>query len=363
MHSITKPTVDQATLDALVTVVFGGAALPALCREATEGMYNTVFRLTLADGREVALKAAPAPDAPRLGYEYNILRTESLFFTRLAEVDGVPTPRVLSTGFERNLMPGDYLFMTALPGTPLDRLRADLSPDELAAVRRDLGGIVARMHAVHGIRFGYPQSESAPARWPDAFRGMVEAVLADAARLGADLTRPAAEILAAVEDNLGLLADVDSPVFVHFDLWDGNILVARDGGGARVGGVIDAERAFWGDPCADFVSLALFADIEADVDFLAGYREAGGTVEFTPEVRRRISLYRIYLYLIMLTEGAVRGYDKETATGLREWVGMLLAGELDALGDELSDEPGETDSQADSEADGDAADDVPVQAG
>ena len=33
-------------------------------------------------------------------------------------------------------------------------------------------------------------------------------------------------------------------------------------GGRRIGGLIDAERAFWGDPLAEFVSLALFGDID-----------------------------------------------------------------------------------------------------
>ncbi|MGW3107595.1 hypothetical protein [Streptomyces sp. NPDC001100] len=51
-------------------------------------------------------------------------------------------------------------------------------------------------------------------------------------------------------------------------------------------GLIDAERAFWGDPHADFVSLALFDDIEKDAAFVACYREAGGQVAFTPRLRR-----------------------------------------------------------------------------
>ena len=57
-------------------------------------------------------------------------------------------------------------------------------------------------------------------------------------------------------------------MLVHFDLWDGNILVESDPAGHRIGALIDAERAFWGDPLAEFVSLALFGDIERDTAFL-----------------------------------------------------------------------------------------------
>ncbi|WTW93984.1 aminoglycoside phosphotransferase family protein [Streptomycetaceae bacterium NBC_01309] len=333
MRSITKPTVDQATVDALVAASFGPDALPAPGVEATEGMYNTVFRVTLADGTAAILKAAPAPDTPRLTYERDILRTEALFLSRAADLPGVPAPRVLATGYARTLVAGDFVFMTALPGEPLDKVGADLAPAEAAVVRRDLGRIVAALHTVHGDAFGYPQADAPAARWSDAFLGMVEAVLADADRLGADLTRPAGEILAAVKRNVGLLDAVGTPVLVHFDLWDGNVLVVRDaeGGGARVGGVIDAERAFWGDPAADFVSLALFGDIEGDGEFLAGYQEAGGPVAFTPAVRRRIRMYRVYLYLIMLTEGSTRGYPEEQAAALREWIGSFLGAELAEL--------------------------------
>jgi hypothetical protein len=59
-----------------------------------------------------------------------------------------------------------------------------------------------------------------------------------------------------------------------------------------VGALIDAERAFWGDPLAEFVSLALFGDIEQDAAFLRGYRAAGGTVTFDFAARQRLSLYR-----------------------------------------------------------------------
>jgi len=95
---------------------------------------------------------------------------------------------------------------------------------------------------------------------------------------------------------------VTTPVLVHFDLWQGNVFV--DPAESRVVGIIDPERAFWGDPVADFVSLALFGDIEDEPDFLAGY----GGVAFTPAMRYRFRLYRVYLYLIMIVEGAPRGY-------------------------------------------------------
>jgi aminoglycoside phosphotransferase (APT) family kinase protein len=81
----------------------------------------------------------------------------------------------------------------------------------------------------------------------------------------------------------------------------GNILLHE----GRITGIVDGERAFWGDPLAEMVSLALFASIEDDPAFLDGY----GGIDFTDSARRRLALYRTYLYLIMLVEGAPRGYS------------------------------------------------------
>jgi phosphotransferase family enzyme len=93
---------------------------------------------------------------------------------------------------------------------------------------------------------------------------------------------------------------------------------AADGGpgGGRIGALIDAERAFWGDPLAEFVSLALFADIEQDAAFLRGYRTAGGTAAFGFAARQRLALYQAHLYLIMWVEAVPRQRGRER----RDWL-------------------------------------------
>ena len=50
-----------------------------------------------------------------------------------------------------------------------------------------------------------------------------------------------------------VLADVARPALVHTDLWAGNLFV--DPGTGALVGVIDPERAFWGDPLADLVGV------------------------------------------------------------------------------------------------------------
>jgi aminoglycoside phosphotransferase (APT) family kinase protein len=126
-------------------------------------------------------------------------------------------------------------------------------------------------------------------------------LLSDAAHWSTPLPRTVTQLRALAAANAYVLDEVTTPVLVHFDLWPGNILV-DDG---KITGLVDGERAFWGDPLAEMVSLALFATIEDDKAFLDGY----GGIEFDDAARRRLALYRVYLYLIMLIEGAPRGYS------------------------------------------------------
>jgi aminoglycoside phosphotransferase (APT) family kinase protein len=262
------------------------------------GTYNRAVRLRLADGRRLVLKIAPA--APGLTYEHDLLATEAAFY-RLASG---PLPSVVGEG-------PAFLLMTEVPGEPWNR-----TPGAGPHLRTELGKIVAGLHETTGDGFGYLQDPLHPT-WFSAFRAMVDAILADADRYGVRLPRPAAEIAHLVRRHEPLLALVTTPVLVHFDLWQGNILV-QDG---RVSGIIDAERAFWGDPVAEFVSLTLFHDLDAPL--LDGY----GPALFDAPARRRLTLYRVYLGLIMLVEMVPR---KDTSAERQRFVRAWLTENLDA---------------------------------
>jgi aminoglycoside phosphotransferase (APT) family kinase protein len=268
--------------------------------ELTEGTFNTVYRI----GTDLILKLAPDPAAPVMAYEQDLIRTEALFYQ--AARGKAPVPEVIHVG-------ADHLLMSALPGTTM---RGVTGP-ERATLRRELGGIVASLHEVTGPGFGYPPKGLVPT-WSGAFLSMIDDVLADAARFAIELPRPAESIRQLVLDRVELLDEVQVPRLIHFDLWDGNILV-EDG---RITGLIDGERAFWGDPVAEFVSLTLF-ESSVDPGLLAGY----GTLEFG----ETLALYRIYLYLIMLIEGAPRGYNGPDRQATIELVLHQLHQEFDRL--------------------------------
>ena len=248
-----------------------------------------MWRAGLADGRDVVVKVGPPPGTRLLRYERGLVAAEAAYFrTVRAGAPGVPVPEVLH-------LADDWIVTTLLPGTSLTEL-----PDD-PGVREELGAAIAGLHRITGPRFGYTGDRAAGPDWPTAYGAIIADLLADARDW--DVPLPAG-LDALAGRHHDTLATVTRPALLHFDLWDGNVLAA-DG---RLTGLVDGERFLWGDPLLDLVSPALFHRIEEEPEhpFLRGYTAATGLV-VDDAARTRLALYRIHLYVLMLTEGPSRG--------------------------------------------------------
>jgi fructosamine-3-kinase len=289
------------------------------------GTYNTVVRATTAD-REVIVKVPPGQTVPQMAYEEGITASEA-YYCRLAAEHGVASvPRALYHGHVDGI---EALVQSVCPGQPWPEVAQRLDDEQRRRLRRQVGRELAALHAISGPGYGYPARPLAPT-WREAFIDMMAILLADATRFEVALPRDPAAVAAVVEQVSAVLDDVNRPALVHFDLWDGNILVdVADE--PRLGGLIDAERTFWGDPLAEVASLRLFGEIEPDEALLTGYREAGGHLELDSSARLRLTLYRLYLYLIMWIEQVSRGFDEDRIGWLRRTVLGPIATMLESL--------------------------------
>lgn len=295
------------------------------------GTFAVVHAATTRDGRPAVLKVGPPADVALLTYESDLTAAEFDFYARTAHV--LPVPQALA---QTVVADRPAFAMTLVAGDSLVAL--ELTDDERTQVRRQLGRLVGRLGTVTGTAFGYDRAHDLlrADTWRGAFALMWAALLADAETWA--VVMPAAEIRALCQRAAPLLDAVRTPVLVHFDLWDGNVLITRDASGPKIEGLIDGERAFWGDPLAELVSTSLFADPSIDAPFLEGYAEtAAAPLAFTSDVRARLALYQAYLSAIMLVEAVPRGRsdDLEGAAFLRGALQAQLATagrELAALG-------------------------------
>ncbi|MGY0064706.1 phosphotransferase family protein [Streptomyces sp. LZ34] len=324
-----QPQEDQVTAAAAALKAAGIAdADAARYTPLSGGTYNTVVRVALDDHRQWVVKIPPPPETPGLGYEHELLRGEVAFYASAATAADIPVPEVVHGELDPHAAHGPYLISTLRPGAPWHEIAGTIPDHERRRLREDLGRLVARLHTVAGTGFGYPAEPFGPsaATWRQAFTTMTDAVLDDAERFRVRLPVPAAGVRESFAAAAGVLDDVVRPALVHFDLWEGNLLLDGEAGARTLSGVIDGERMFWGDPVADFVSLALFGNVEDDADFLSGYAAVAGPPRFDPSVRLRLALYRAYLYLIMLVETVPRGYPpEESARTQRHVTPQLLA--------------------------------------
>jgi aminoglycoside phosphotransferase (APT) family kinase protein len=271
-----------------------------------------------ADALGVGIRAATelsGGGTPLLRYEADLIPAEADYFRLVAaHAPTVPVPEVLHHD-------GDVLVTTLLPGTAI-------KPGSATEVRRQLGAAVALVHTVTGDRFGYPGARSHAATWPDAFAAMIEDVLADAVDWRVELPVAPGAIRGAVDAHRAILSTVDRPALLHFDLWDGNVLADGD----RLTGLVDGERYLYGDPLLDFVSPAVLRRIETEPEhpFVLGY--AGGPMAFDESARRRLALYRLHLYLLMVVEMPSRGMTGPEHKRRYDGTRALLADEVRDLG-------------------------------
>ncbi|MFJ6215958.1 phosphotransferase family protein [Streptomyces sp. NPDC092296] len=329
MDSLTKRRPPQQQLQAWLHGALGPQAVIAESTECTDGWFNAVYAITLADGRECVVKVAPAPGLKLLRYEVDLLHTEAHFYRQSAGT-GMPHAELLHADLDEG-----FLLLERLRGKPLEHVREGMSPAVLAGVRHQLGAAAARLHTATGPAFGYPRRDghTRSDSWRTSFLTIIDDILTDAAELGTELPAPPDRIAELIGRHADALDEVTRPSLVHFDLWDGNAFVLPQPDGSwRLEGIIDGERAFYGDPLAELVSLAMFIDPEDSPGLLEGYAEgAGAPLVLDGPARRRLALYRIYLDLILVTEGATRGFSGEEHDGMRRYVLGLLDGELTAL--------------------------------
>ncbi|GAB3142418.1 phosphotransferase family protein [Microbispora hainanensis] len=324
MDSRTKRRLSPAQLEEVTRDALGCGVTSS--EELTDGFANAVWRLGLDDGRQVVLKLGPPPDLRLLAYERHLLRTEAMVY-HLAQPTGLPMPALLKASFDDPLLGGDYLILSALDGVPWNR--TTLSPAEEGALRFELGRHLARLHSIPGTGvFGYPYAGLTGRTWREAFLVMVGALLDDAVYYNTPLPATIVEIVGLVHMNAHVLDQVTTPSLVHFDMWPGNVFLDGDN---RVQALIDHERAFWGDPLADFVTPTIFDELREDDPMLMGYRQEAGPVRLDQAARVRMALYRAYLYLIMLVEDGPRQYPEESYARIRDITTRSLVACLDLL--------------------------------
>jgi len=255
-----------------------------------------------------------------LRYERDIMSAEVATMRLLRERTSLPVADIHCYDASRTLLDNEFFIMEYLSGAPLHKVRGELAPDVQQRINRQIGAYLREINAIEGAAFGYgPESTPRFATWRDAFDAMLMTVLQDGEDMNVELPLSYAGYHDLARQHYATLDEVRTPHLVHWDLWDGNIFFDLET--QQITGIIDHERALWGDPLME----VNFTGYDPDSDFAKGY---GTPVLDTPAQRTRRALYSLYLFLIMVIECYYRKYP---TNGQELWAREQLAKTVDAL--------------------------------
>jgi len=197
-------------------------------------------------------------------------------------------PKTLMVDFTHQLIDRDYMFQTFLEGARWDDAREELTPDENNILWEQFGNITRQIHDVRGESFGLPRPGFQFERWSQTVIDRLERTLQAAIGLHLDTT-DLAQILELVRTHPQQLDEIQTPRLLHGDLWLFNLLIGHGEDGPAIVGVLDADRAWRGDPMADWTMFILaHADPE---EGHAHFWRAYGLPEDTQGARFRKTAY------------------------------------------------------------------------
>ena len=304
MKSRTKNRLSEEKIRELVRIHFGQDCKTGKITELNGGMFNAIYRIERIKEKDaIILKVGVIPGTTLLTYERDIMPVEVECYRMIHEQTTVPVPEVLAYDFSKKHISSNYFFMTELKGEQFSSVMKKMGQDNVDKIREELAGYLYQLHGIKGDYFGYFSEDRSCqySSWMDAFLHMFQQILADSREHKVRL--PYDRINVALRRNLWILEDVKEPALVEYDCHEGNIFVKHTERGYVIEGILDFERAFWGDPIADFPTAFVFTDdIRKEKAFLRAYLEISGRTEYTENDAAKYQLYRLYILTIMAAE-------------------------------------------------------------
>lgn len=306
---ITKNKQTNENIIRMAKSAFPQRGVPQIA-ELTEGMCNAAYELVYEDGFKTILKISSPIKTGFMTNECNLMEAEVKAMKLVAEKTDIKVAKVYQYDTTKELCDGDYFFMERLEGTSWISVMDSLGEELNSKLRMEVGKLQKQLSEITGDTFGLLGDHTHQfGNLYEFIYFLIHNVLDDAAKRDVVIGIHQDEILEKLSKDQGIFEAVRTPTLVHWDMWEGNIFVKE----GNISGVIDWERAMWGEPFMD----DRFRYHNRRNDFLKGF----GINEFSEDERRRIYWYDILLYLTMMTEVTYREYEDDSQY---QWVKPLF---------------------------------------
>lgn len=306
--AITKNKQTENTIRLMAKAAFSDREVTFI-KELTEGMCNVTYHVGLDNGTESILKIASKDEQGRISNEVNLMEAEVRAMELVKKSKLVKVADIYFYDRSKTICDSDYFFMEKLEGDNLNLIKENLTSKEIAQINYETGRIARKLTDIKNGQFGFLGDRERFDNLYDFVHKMLSNLIEDAAKENISLGIDESALLEKLARDKSCFDEVTQPTLVHWDMWEGNFFV-KDG---HVTGVIDWERALWGEAYMD----DRFRRHTRDGDFLKGYGQTG----FSASEMKRISWYDIILYLTMMIEVTYRKYDDD---GQYHWAKKML---------------------------------------
>lgn len=321
MQSKTKVKLNENQIQAISEKAFHEKCIKH--EEVMNGFYNAIYRLYLSD-RNVYLKIAPGDDIDILTYEKNIMTRECKIY-EICERLGIPVPHILFHDSSKDIISAEYYIMSEISGLTLFELKDEIL--DKSSYYIELMEYVARLHNQKALTFGYDSQDIHFDSYGETIMHMFNNVIKDAKKKDIVFPEHITALLNKLPEYTDLLSKLKTPSILHYDLWDGNIMVHE----GKITGIIDAERSFNGHPIADFVCMS-FNIFDDEFEYLIPIYNQYSDYKIKKDKETKILYYihKVYLFFIMYVECSYRDIEG-SFDWQRNWANDELRKFLDIL--------------------------------
>ena len=305
---ITKNNLPIETVRKIVSEKFPDKKIQEI-KELTEGMLNAAYSVSFEDGSGSIVKVAPKNAEGLMSNEINLMSAEVQAMRIMGDYDFVHVAKVQSYDTSKCLCNSDYLIMERIAGENGIFIKDQMSGEENDIIHHEIGTIQKKMSEITGEAFGLLGDDRRFDSLYDFFYLLLNNVLNDAEAKKVEIGETKESILSLLKKDRLLFDEVKVPTLVHWDMWEGNIFVKNN----HVSGVIDWERAMWGEPFMD----DRFRRHTRNKEFLTGF----GKTDFSEKEKRRLGWYDALLYITMMAEVTYRQY---TDKGQYDWAKSMF---------------------------------------